>query len=125
MFHIFTIDGRIEKKELDVTIGLGVDHASRLGFLIDNDNLYCDEAHDWVQIVSERCMEPLCMLQKTRENDLGLIIDQIHSEAYEDEKLTLRLKSAKNVLMERIMWIVAIPSITFLMIYGIRMFKGG
>jgi hypothetical protein len=118
---VFTLDGRIVKKEYEVTLGLGIDPVARLGFLIDNENLVCDMDGDWVQVVSERCMEPLCMLKKCRDNDLGAIIDQIHSEAFEDEKLSLRLNNAKNGMMDKLMWLIAFPCVTFLLIYGIRM----
>lgn len=124
MCEIFTDDGRIIDVELDVLRGCVDDPDRNAAFLIDSDNQFVCEDGQWHQIIGEHCTLPIRMITKDKERDLDNLIPQIFRETHETAKLQQYENATKNAWMEKILWIVAIPCITFLLFYAIKELGG-
>lgn len=123
MYDIFTHDGRIQRTELDVETNCGVWSDKRLLFVMDPENFYFDNQKTCIQPVWEGSLTPLMMRTK-HPVDRGALVDQIWAEAHAQAKLNVYLNAAKNVLMDKILWIIAIPCCAFVLIFGIQMVFG-
>lgn len=121
MCEIFTDDGRIIGVELDVLRGCVDDPDRNAAFLLDSDNQFvCEDGH-WYQIIGEHSTMPIRMINKGQEQDLNKLIPQIFRETHETSKLQQYENAMKNAWMEKILWIVAIPCITLLLFYALKM----
>ena len=124
MCEVFTDDGRIIAAELDVLRGCVDDPDRNAAFLIDPVNQIMGEDGQWYQIIGEHCTMPIQLITKGQEKDLNKLIPQIFRETHETAKLQQYEKAMKNSWLEKILWIIAIPCITLLLFYAIKMFGG-
>ncbi len=126
MSRVFTDDGRIVLVEHDVLRGCIVDYDKGLAFLMSEQNQYFSQAaNSWVQVLGERSTIPLCIITplKTDADGKNLTdrIDQIFRDTSEAEKLRLWLNSSKDNLVDKILWLIGIPAVTLLLMYGMKM----
>jgi hypothetical protein len=131
MWEMFTDDGRCVDLELPVLTGCCDDPTHSKGFLLDADNQYTDERGYWIQVGWDRSLMPLCMIGKTKilgmQNKDGVhdddalitdLVDQIFHEAKEGAQEKLWEGIAKNLLLDKLTWFIAIPCITALIAFG-------
>ncbi len=137
MWEMHTIDGRNVDIELNVLQGCCDDPEHGKAFLIDPQNQYTNEQGYWVQIGSENSLMPLCMIEDTKilgnQNKPGTsdddtlitdLVDQLFHEASEARKEKVWSKVNKNVMLEKLTWLIAIPCITALLAFAIIAIKG-
>ena len=136
MWEMFTDDGRCIDLELPVLTGCCDDMNHGKGFLLDPKNQYTNEQGYWVQVGWDRSLMPCCMIeatailgtqnQKGTEDDDGLItnlVDQVFHEAKEATQEKLWEGIARNLLLDKLTWFIAIPCITALVAFGIIAIK--
>jgi len=120
MNEMFTDDGRLITVEWDVLRGCIDDSIKGMGFIIDGENQFMDEQGNWVQLLGERSIIPICLLKTSHTIDLEKIKDQIFHESHEESKVEQYKKAARSAFMDKILWMITIPCITFLLIFGIQ-----
>lgn len=138
MWEMFTDDGRIVSLELPVLLSCCDDPAHGKAFLIDTANQYTDERGYWIQVGADRSLMPVCMIEETKilgtvnepgtHDDDGLLsklVHQIFHEASESRKELVWLKAGRNTILEKIIWIIAIPCITALVAFALIILKKG
>lgn len=131
MWEMFTDDGRIINIELDVLTGCCDDAAHGKGFLLDAQNQYTDEDGYWKQVGWDRSLMPLCMIEETKilgesnkpgtnddETLLTNLVDQIFHEAKEARQERLWSGVSKNTMMDKLIWLITIPSVTALIAFA-------
>jgi len=124
MCEMFTDDGRIFPVEFEVLRGCMDDTALGMGFLCDSENQFTNEAGDWVQLLGERSMVPLCPIRPTDSTDLQELRNKIWHETHEDAKVKQYELAANKDRLNKITTLIAIPCITILLIYAIQTFGG-
>lgn len=138
MWEMFTDDGRIVEPELDVLVGCCDDPAHGKGLLIDAANQYTNEQGNWVQVGWDRSLMPICAIEKTKilgmdnkdgpEDDEALLtklVDQIFHEASEARKEKVWSKANRNLALDKIIWLVTIPSVVVLLGFAMILIKKG
>jgi hypothetical protein len=109
MAEVFTDDGRIVTTEIPVLRGCMDDEKTGSAFLLDADNQYTDESHQWTQILGERSTIPISMVKATEYKQLQEIINKIYHESSEGAKLDQYQKAKNGDRWNRIMWLVFGP----------------
>jgi len=122
MCLVFTDDGRLITIELEVLRGCVNDDATRQAFLIDAANQYMGDDRHWYQVLGERSTIPICMLKPTEVKNLEDLINQIFHESQESAKLLQYERAGQNSIMDKILWIVAIPCSALLIAFAIIYF---
>jgi hypothetical protein len=138
MWEMFLDDGRILKVELPVTTGMCDDPKRGKAFLIDAQNQYVDENGDWNQVGWERSLMPVCAIERTKilgtknkpgdEDDEDLqtqLVGQLYHENAMARKKYLWRNLSKNLVLEKIIWIITIPSVLFFLGFLIIMWRRG
>lgn len=125
MCEVFTDDGRLMLVEYDVLRGCIVNPITAMGFVISGENQFMDESGNWVQLLGERSTIPICLIKSDGNTDLKKLKDQIFHESHEEAKVKQYQKAAQNEFMNKILWMITIPSVTFLLIYGMQRMGGG
>lgn len=124
MCEMFTDDGRLLTVEHDVLRGCIDDSIKGMAFIIDGDNQFLDEQGDWVQLLGERSIIPICPVKGSNITDLEKLKDQIYHESHEEAKVEQYKKAEQSEFMNKILWMITIPCVTFLIIFGVQ-FKWG
>lgn len=120
MCEMFTDDGRLITVEHDVLRGCIDDAIKAMAFIIDGDNQFMDEQGDWVQLLGERSIIPICPVKDSHITDLEKLKDQIFHESHEEAKVEQYKKAAQSAFMDKILWMITIPCVTFLIIFGVQ-----
>jgi hypothetical protein len=136
MWEMYTDDGRIVDVEIDVLLGCCDDIKRGKGFLLDVNNQYTNERGEWVQVGWDRSLMPLCMIEETKilgvKNKPGAqdddqyitkAVNQLFHESKEKTQESLWIKQAKNVILEKLTWFIAIPCITALIAFAMIWIK--
>ena len=125
MCHLYTDDGRLETIELPVLQGSVLDEEKGKGFVLDATNQYFNkEDGQWYQVLWERSSIPLCMINQSSVKDLTALIDQIFHQNRQKAEIKQFKRANKNALLDRIIWLVAIPCVTILLIFAANYFGG-
>ncbi len=132
MWEMYTVDGRSVDVEIDVLQGCCDDVAHGKAFLIDPNNQYTNEQGYWVQVGWEMSLMPLCTIEETKilgaknkpgtddDDDLLTVrVNQTFHEASEARKELVWSKVNKNMMMEKLTWLIAIPCITALLAFAL------
>jgi len=122
--EMFTDDGRLPTVEWDVLRGCIDDAVKGMGFLIDGGNQFLDEQGSWVQLLGERSIIPICLIKSADETDLKGLKDQIFHESHEEAKVEQYRRAIQSEFMNKILWMITIPCVTFLLIFAAEHFKG-
>ena len=122
-YQIATDDGAVISRELPVASGCAVMPESCHAFEIDPDNQYLNENNMWVQVAGERSAIPKMSRKPHKLAGEGVergLIEKVYKEHKELAKLQQFLKIGKNTLLDKIIWVVAIPSCAFVIMYAIN-----
>ena len=120
MCELFTDDGRLLTVEHDVLRGCIDDPLKGMGFIIDGANQFLDEQGNWVQLLGERSTIPICPVTISHITDLKALKGQIFHESHEESKVQQYKKAAQSEFMNKILWMITIPCVTFLIIFGVQ-----
>ncbi len=127
--EIFTEDGRIETMEFDVLRGCVDDPILGIGFILDADDQYVGEDKYWHQILGERSMLPIRMLNPKGvdedEEALNKIIDQIFEASCEAAKLAQYTKAANKNKSDNLVKMFTVGMACFLIIFAMVYYGGG
>lgn len=120
MCLIFTDEGKIVERELQVLRGCCDDPERNSAYLIDHDNQFVnsEDRHSY-QIVSERSCIPICLRSKKPEqtDDLKNLMNQIHRAAYASARRQPWVDAQKDKWGDKLLWIITLPFSTILAIY--------
>lgn len=122
MCLITTDDGRILPTELEVLRGCIDNVEKSSAFLIDKNNQMRGEDGQMYQILSERSIRPIAVVKEREPEDLTKRVHEIFAEAVKAAIHQQFLNALKNTLMDKLMWIISIPCVTFGFIFILNKF---
>ncbi len=136
MWEMYTVDGRCVDAEIPVIQGCCDDAAHGKAFLLDPANQYTNERGEWVQLGWEMSLMPLCTIEETKilgtQNQPGVqdddplitdLVNQIFHESSEARKELVWSKANRNVLLDKLTWLIAIPCITAVVAFAMIWIK--
>ncbi len=117
MCRVYTIDGRVPKMQLSVSRGCILDELNGKGFLISPANQFRDKNGVTWQILFENSMLPLALREDLNVTNLTTLVDQIYVDNHEEAQRQQFRNALKSKIMDKILWIVAMPC-TVALIWG-------
>lgn len=124
LFDIATLDGRVITKEIPALLNCVDEAKSGHAFLIDDANQYLNEDGVWIQVAGESSAVPM-MTRKPRDmSQIAETIKKIFKDTKEDAKLAMFVNRGKQATLDKLLWLVGIPTTGFVLIAGLHFIKG-
>ena len=120
MCRLYTDDGRVVDVELDVSKSCIIDSDFGKGYLISAVNQFYRNSVGW-QILYEKSSLPIALREDLNTPNLKKLITQIAMSCLEEAQRKQYKEALKNKLMDKILWVVAMPCTVFL-IWGVMAF---
>jgi len=116
MFLVITHDGRLVERQFQVSRSCALTDNKDAGFLLSPGNQFRDKQNVTWQLVDENSYVPPALREDVNIKDFDGLLEKIFADNHEERERQNYRDAAKNILADRLLWIMAMPCITILII---------